>query len=378
MHGGNGLRGQQEDAAGAKLLSLELGRFLAALLVFICHLAAFLNARAATPGERIFGGVSIAGPFGLQYFFVLSGFVMICAHHQDFGEAAAIPRFWWRRVCRIFPVYWLALIIPVCFLYQGMTPGTAWHIFSLQPLPFGPQGYLEYIQAAWSLRYEMAFYIILGLGMLPYAGRPFLLLLLFVSYWRWCWPWFPFTVVPFHPAWLLAINRVVGGHAPDFISFFQYYFFAGLAAGLMFVKTRGPGWVWGLALAAGAAGSFLLLPGEDWGATFGTPIHALFMAVTLACLIGGLAGLERHGAIRLGRYAVWAGAMSYPLYLFHEPLMMIAGIKYTDNALSMSALYAYFAIMAVITLAVTAVVAFLFDRPVQRRLRRLSARFGWI
>ena len=366
---------EQKPDAGPKLLSLEIGRFLAALLVFICHLAAFLNARAATPGDRIFGGVSLAGPFGLQYFFVLSGFVMLCAHHADFGHARAIPRFWWRRACRIYPAYWLALLIPIYFLYKGMTPATAWHLLSLQPLPFGPQGYLEYIQAAWSLRYELAFYIILGLGMLPYIGKPFLALLFLVSYWRWCWPWFPFT---FHPAWLLAINGAVGTHAPDFISFFQYYFFAGLGAGLVFVKLRLPRFVWGGMLAGGAAGSVLLLPGEDWGATFGSPLHSLLVALALACLIGGLAGLEQAGAFRLGRWAGWAGAMSYPLYLFHEPLMMIAGVKCMDNALRMPGLYAYFAAMFVITLAVAALVTAWFDRPVQRALRRLTTRFGWL
>jgi exopolysaccharide production protein ExoZ len=371
------MSGKGSGAAGTKLRSLEVGRFLAAVLVFICHLASFLNARAATPGDRIFGGVSLAGPLGLQYFFVLSGFVMAYSHHRDFGHAAAIPRFWWRRACRIYPTYWLALAIPLFYLYKGTSPAAIWHLLSLQPVPFGPRGTLEYIQAAWSLRYEMAFYIILGLGMLPYIGKPLLALWVFVSYWRWCWPWFPFTVHPFHPAWLLAINGVVGTHAPDFISYFQYYFFAGLVAGVAFAKSRPSARLWALVLAAGLGGCLLLLPDERWGATFGTPIHMLFMAAAMACIIGGLAGLERCGVIRLGRYAAWAGAMSYPIYLFHEPLMMIAGVHYPNMALRMPALYAYFAVMVAVTLPVAALAAFLFDMPVQRILRRLTIRLGW-
>lgn len=357
-----------------KFHSLEAGRFIAALLVLICHLTLIINGLAATPGDRIFGGSVFAGALGLQYFFVLSGFVMAHAHHHDFGHIAAIPRFWWRRACRLYPTYWLAVSIPIFYLYKGMGWPAAWHVLSLQPLPFGPQGYLDYIQAAWSLRFEVAFYIILGLGMLPYVGKPLLGLWIFVTYWRWFWSWFPAALLPFHPAWMFSVNRILGTYAPDFVSCFHGYFVAGLAAGLVFVRFRLSAPAWKLVLVAGTISACLLLPGEAWGSDYGgNPHFMLYMAAALACVISGLAGLERHGAIRLGRYAGWAGALSYPLYLFHEPLLLIAE-HCTGNALHMPALYLYFAVMAVISLTVAALVAFLFDLPIQHLLRSLTRR----
>ena len=355
-----------------KFGSLEIGRFVAAMLVVLCHVAPESSSHAAAPDGPVFGGLVFPGPLGVQFFFVLSGFVMVCAHHGDFGQAAAIPRFWWRRACRIYPAYWLALLIPVYYLYGAITPGIALHLFSLEPGLMRPHD--EYILAAWSMRYEVAFYLLLGLAMLPYIGKPFLALWIFVTYWRWCWPWFPFTVLPIHPAWLLAINKFASLHAPDFVAFYQLYFFVGLGMGLLFVKTRPGAWAWGGMLAAGTVGCVALLPGEGWGVTYGTPIHVVFMAAAFAGIIGGLAGLERLGLFRMGRWAGRLGAVSYPLYVLHMPLMILVAHVLPLGHLSAAGLYLHFALLTAFILAVSALATFLFDQPVQRLLRRLTRR----
>ena len=352
-----------------KFASLEIGRFIAAMLVVLCHVAPASSAHAIPPAGPVFGGIVFPGPLGVQFFFVLSGFVMVCAHHADFGRLAAIPRFWWRRACRIYPAYWLALLIPVYYLHGAITPGIALHLFSLEPGLL--RAHDEYILAAWSMRYEVAFYLLLGLAMLPYIGKPCLALWIFVTYWRWCWPWFPFTVLPFHPAWLLAINKFAGTHAPDFVAFYQLYFFTGLGMGLVFIKTRPPAWLWALALAAGVAGVALLLPGEAWGATYGSPIHVVFMGTAFAGIIGGLAGLERLGAFRLGRWAGRLGAISYPLYVLHMPLMILVSNELPLGWFRAVGLYLHFTLLTVFILAVSALATALFDQPVQRALRRI-------
>ncbi len=355
-----------------KFGSLEIGRFVAAMLVVLCHVAPESSAHAAPPGGPVFGGITFPGQLGVQFFFVLSGFVMVCAHHGDFGHAAAIPRFLWRRACRIYPAYWLALLIPVYYLHGAITPGIALHLFSLEPGLM--QAHDEYILAAWSMRYEVAFYLMLGVAMLPYIGKPFLALWMFVTYWRWCWHWFPFTVWPIHPAWLLAINKFAGIHAPDLVAFYQLYFFIGLGMGLLFIKTRPGAWVWGGMLAAGTVGGALLLPGESWGITYGTPIHVIFMATAFAGIIGGLAGLERLRVFRLGHWAGWLGALSYPLYVLHMPLMVLVENVLPLGHFRAAGLYRHFTLLTAFILAVSALVTFLFDQPVQRALRRLTRR----
>lgn len=161
-----------------KLGSLETGRFIAASMVMLEHFADFTQQYAA-PGQRIFGNWSPPAPLGVEFFFVLSGFVMASAHHADFGRLAAIPRFWWRRACRIYPVYWLALCVPMYLFWRSLGAASLLHLYLLDPW-----GDISLIPPSWTLRYEMAFYIALGLCMLPYIGKP--LLGLWIATTLWC------------------------------------------------------------------------------------------------------------------------------------------------------------------------------------------------
>ncbi|MEM7566091.1 MAG: acyltransferase family protein, partial [Pseudomonadota bacterium] len=48
-----------------------------------------------------------AGAFGVDVFFVISGFVMVYASQGLFGRAAHAGPFLWRRIARVAPLYWL-------------------------------------------------------------------------------------------------------------------------------------------------------------------------------------------------------------------------------------------------------------------------------
>lgn len=358
------------DEGRTRLYVLELGRFIAAFAVFIGHLALLTNNHAADPGQKIFGGVEFPAALGVQYFFVLSGFVMLHAHHGDFGKINAVPRFWWRRMCRIYPVYWLALAIPVDLVPFGPSPGAIVHIVTLDPGLLGPQYVQEYILPAWSLRYEIAFYLMFGLCLLPYVGKPLLACWVFLCIWRWSGP----LIALFHPPFMMALYHLALTYGLKFIDFFEYYFFAGMAAAAVYLRRLLSRRVSMFLLAVSAILLILLLPSEAWGLTYGKPLFSLELAFAVAGIILGLAELERHGAIRLGRYAKWAGAISYPLYIFHGSIIMLSETRFPWGTDHLLGLYIHFAIVAAITLMISALVAFLFDMPVQRALRRLSSR----
>jgi peptidoglycan/LPS O-acetylase OafA/YrhL len=356
---------QETGEAGGKLHTLEAGRFIAALVVMFFHIELHFSTCAANPAATSFGGMFFPGQLGVQYFFVLSGFVMASVHHGDFGNIKAIPKFWWRRICRIYPAYWLALIIPVYFAYAELTPGSAVSLVLLDPWHTR-----EFILAAWSLRYELVFYIMFGLAMLPYVGKPLLAFWVFFTLWRWSM----LNVFDLHPEALFVVNHYAGLYAYEFVQIFEFYFFGGLAAGYIFVKCRfGARLCWGL-LIAGAVAALCLLPEEAWGTEYGDPWVSVAMSGALGALLLGLAGLERQGRIRLGRWAVWGGVVSYPLYVVHVPAMMLmdhvlGGLKFGSLGL-----YIYFVLMSAGTLITATLVAFLYDQPVQRLLRRLTRR----
>ena len=358
---------QEQGEARIKLGALELGRFIAAVMVMLSHAVPYVNRHAT--GGLVFGGMAFPGSLGVQFFFVLSGFVMASAHHNDFGKLAAVPRFWWRRACRIYPAYWLALLIPVYYLYRGMHLGQGLHLALLDP--WAANDFVEFIPATWTLRFELAFYVMFGLCLLPYIGKPLLALWVALT----CWHCIDPTAQLLHPPSTMPFYWFIHYHAPRFVSFMEFYFFAGLAAGFAYTRWH-PGRRVSTVFTVLSLVIFLaMLPTEDWGRNYSSiPSFMLCMAAVIAANILGLGAMERSGAIRLGKYAVWAGAMSYPLYIFHEPILLLINNNIPLGQYHLPALYA--CLLATITaiLTVTALVTFLYDQPVQRLLKRAGRR----
>ncbi|MDE8345486.1 MAG: acyltransferase [Acidocella sp.] len=353
----------------ATLKTLELGRFVAASLVMLSHILWDVPHFAARHGEIVLGGFVPPGAVGVQFFFVLSGFVMMLAHHEDFGQLAAVPRFWWRRALRIYPMYWLGLLVPVYYLSGFLHPGLTAALVTLVPVNVH-----EFVPAAWSLRYEMAFYAMFGLCLLPRVG------LVVLAGWVLVVVWFVYQAYrPVSLEWLLdppfmyPLDRFFYAGGSRFVSFFELYFFAGLGAGWLFVRRLAGvfrGW------ASLCAGVVLLAAGAravQYGYGYPNPPMAPVLAAGFAGVILGLAWLERAGVIKLGARARLLGAMSYPLYIVHMPLMLLVDVQCGKwLRLGPVALYVFaFACVAGIYAIIWAATICL-DQPVQRYV---SARF---
>lgn len=349
----------------AKLASLELGRCLAALYVLLAHLVPDVNAHAAPSAARIWGWLGVTGGgAAIEYFFVLSGFVMACAHARDFGQWRAAPRFWWKRARRIYPMYWLALFIALvpCGLHAGLTPGYTARLVTLAPGPIN-----ELLPPAWTLRFEMAFYLMFGLCLLPYIGRPLLGLWIVATFWHW-WPASQLQSLhlPQQPALLFHLGTGPGIH---FLSFMEFFFFAGLGAGWLFITLPPGRW---LSLALTAAGILLIIIMRDV-MSFGGPHPSIPMialvAATLAMVMLGIAGLEHHRLLRLPRAAIWAGIISYPLYILHMALLTLVWQHFAPVQLGSAGILLLFTALLLGILTLAAAAAFLLDQPLQRRLR---------
>jgi peptidoglycan/LPS O-acetylase OafA/YrhL len=341
--------------------SLEIGRFVAALVVSFAHFVLVAGNYAREPGIVLFGGVLAPGGLAVQFFFVLSGFVMMSAHRTDFGQWRAPLRFWARRAGRIYPAYWLALLIVCYYLGGTLTKLHAFQLFSLVPTDVA-----EFVVPAWTLRFEVAFYLIFGLCLLPVIGRPLLAAWVLVVVW----------------VWFYDIVRGVGGtplpadglwaDARLFVSFFNFFFFAGLLAGWLFAVMTPRPWLCWLLLIAGLAGVLALLPRMQWGDAYGTPLVMVLSSLSIGTAMLGLVGLERLGIIRCGSFARRLGAMSYPLYILHTPLLLVLQLEGSGIKLSRPGLYAMTAAVMVVFTAISALVAFGIDQPLQRWLRSRS------
>lgn len=109
----------------------------------------------------------ILGHFGVDLFFVLSGFLMYAVHYKDFGLANSPFRFLIKRLIRIVPIYWLLttvalgvlLVAPNLFSFRSNAE-IHWVIGSFLFIPtvtsYGVDSPL--LGVGWTLNYEIHFY----------------------------------------------------------------------------------------------------------------------------------------------------------------------------------------------------------------------------
>lgn len=345
-----------------KLGTLEIGRFIAAGAVVFAHMPWVVQRFAASNQHLLFGGWLPPAPVAVQYFFLLSGFVMFVAHHQDFGKPWAPLNFWWRRACRIYPMYWLALAM-VAFYYWPLARPFTW----VQLVALLPGNFNEWVGSAWSLRYEIAFYIMFGLCLLPRIGKPIMVAWIVVVFWV-CRP--HFLKAPLDPGLPHAVKHFIFPTAARFFSGEEILFFAGLLCGWLYLKyplSRRAGWA---LLCFGVAWIIGCLPLLHWGYDYVKGPWEPVIATGYGSLILALANLERCGALRTGRWALLMGQISYPLYILHMVLVTLFLTWFLGRFhLGVAGQYAGLVLGTGVIFVMCAAAAIYIDQPLNRWIR---------
>lgn len=281
------------------LQCLQAGRALAALAVAAFHLSLMM-------GEPRYGGDAVLwdwtqyGRLGVDFFFVLSGFVILHAHQRDIGQPSALPRYAWRRLVRVYPVYWLYTGVFAALVWAGLGRNSslpsgvldwvgAWTLLRLSPAE--PPLYV-----AWSLFHEMAFYALFALLVLHRR-----LGLCVITAWG-----------------LLCLG--LGGHPGDdpgsirltYVSAVNLDFLLGMGACLLARRLR----QWGVLLALG----LLLVGSIPWLWPLQSSAAYLLASSGMAAVLCALAILERERGCRFPGWWLRIGDASYSLYLLHLPI----------------------------------------------------------
>lgn len=163
-----------------KILSIQALRAVAAMLVVFCHSEQYTSYILNVHVKNYLG--QSFGNFGVDIFFVISGFIMVYISHNNFGQAKSILPFLRNRFIRIFPIYWLASIIMLlCILPSGLysyalPAGDNFVVSSVNNFKYVVNSFLlvpthgldnkvlpPIISVAWTLVYEMFFYYIFSL-----------------------------------------------------------------------------------------------------------------------------------------------------------------------------------------------------------------------
>lgn len=148
-----------------KMRSIEAARALAAFAVVLMHAANLMRVEHFSGHvgmDRIFD----FGYVGVDFFFVLSGFIITYVHHAEIGRLDRIPRYLWRRFSRIFPIYWIILSLTIAIVSLGRLATGKDIDFDLGLADIAGTVFLlmggggpKYLGVAWSLQYEVMFYL---------------------------------------------------------------------------------------------------------------------------------------------------------------------------------------------------------------------------
>ena len=138
-------------------------RAFGALLIVVHH-AGFSS--GLTFRNDFFGQFFSRMDIGVSIFFVLSGFLLFRPFVVSQFEETSSGRtshFWIRRLCRIYPAYWLALLVLLGFgAIELIGSGQMSMALSLTQI-YDPTWRLFGISQSWSLATELSFYLLLPL-----------------------------------------------------------------------------------------------------------------------------------------------------------------------------------------------------------------------
>jgi exopolysaccharide production protein ExoZ len=172
---------QRCDTVRVVFRNVQALRAAAALLVVGVHVgnANGFEARYLSPTPVLTHVLGTAGWYGVDLFFVISGFIMTVTTWSLFGSAKNGLTFLLRRITRIYPPYWIALV-PILFVYL-LHPGMVDSHSSVPPdlvssFLLLPQNQAPLLLVSWTLVFEMAFYLVFALALsIPRRWLPVLL-----------------------------------------------------------------------------------------------------------------------------------------------------------------------------------------------------------
>ena len=336
-----------------RLLSLQAARGVAALMVVIFHAARSLSL------PQYYGSVALDGMFqfghaGVDFFFVLSGFIITHVHYADLGRPDRLRRYAWRRFTRIFPIYWAVTLL---YAVVGLASPDAAQRLSppnlLESATLLPLGYETLVPVAWTLEHELLFYAVFGLAIVKRAwAAPLAALGVAAVAAGQIFPnalsWAGFLATPFHLQFLLGIT---------------------VARGVALGRFRRPALAVGLGLVLFGLAAVLDVRGII---AVNQVTTALLYGIGSAAILAGLATAEAAGRLRFGHIAELFGGASYVLYLIH-PLTVGLTVRAIAWSGAMAAMPPWSVV--IVQVAVSLAVAVWIHRSVEQPLMMWVRQF---
>jgi len=344
---------------------LDSLRALAVLAVLYSH---FYEHRIGPffAGNRVIG----AGGYGVDLFYVLSGFLitgilLISKDEIDQGHksvASCAKTFFIRRILRIFPIYYLILLIAFILAIRPVRETILWHFFYLSNFYIAQQGrWVDAVGHLWSLSVEEQFYL-LWPWIIFFTPRKRLLTVLIAS-------------IAIGPLYRLACLMYDAPYMVSRVITFGCMDFFGIGALLAYLKKHNDTCYTASEFARHGLliGSFLfplaiilgLLGIKNPVGIFAKTCEALFFCGIIYKASEKFDGVI--GALLETKTLIYIGKISYGIYLYHNFMPFIVSDKY-HNYFNHNLWYQYGVptMYTVLTIAIASTSWFLIEKPINK------------
>ncbi len=303
----------------------------------------------------------------LDIFFVLSGFIITYIHFNDLQTRTNVKAFFFRRFNRIYPVFWIVSLVYLAFYiavktYSLHDIGSGFMIKSF--LLIDPN--IPMVRVAWTLSYEVVFYLVFGLCItmgLRFAKVTWLLWLLITIV---CYFVLPEDSIPY-PFRNFILGILIGCFAGYVLSVMPLNNMAESA-----IKFR-----YKSLLSAGMLISIVM-----WAVTFLTDFgqktsleSRVILGTGAALIILGSAIADLHKNIKVPKLLLIVGDASYLIYLTHYLVLALffkAAMRYPQMHSSGLRVFLLGACAAIVAVVSGVIAHQIIEKPVSRFLNRIS------
>ena len=301
----------------SRLRNLQGLRGAACLLVLVYHLAGFEPHTGASADRHYLHFLAYFGFAGVDWFFVLSGFVITWVHADLLGQPGRLAGYLGRRLWRIYPIYWVcwcgAAALHVLLHGDTWTFGSWRLVRTLLLIPSLREN--EFLPPAWTLTLEVMFYCVFAVFFLL-PRRAFLpLLTLWVG-----------GVVTLAVIGRRSVSVALG--PPGLIPIWLFHPSVGefVLGCLAAVAVRRGSVRWGPACIGGGLAGFVAGGWAMYAGLGDVGNHVWRVSVfglPSALIVYGLVAAERARGWVLPNWLQKVGDASYPIYLVHRPIFLL-------------------------------------------------------
>jgi peptidoglycan/LPS O-acetylase OafA/YrhL len=298
------------------MLLLDCCRGIAAFLVVFQH-SVYTVAKPKYFGMDPLQDCFLCGSRGVDFFFVLSGFVIAFVHWPDLGKPDRIGRYLTKRFVRVYPVLWAVAIPMICasWLISSEYIPSGWQDrvnVTLTSLTLLPSQLAPIPDVAWTLKHEVLFYGLYCLVLWrPRLGTGILLL------------------------WAgLCVSHLTGRYESNFVTDFvlspyNLEFLLGVGCGWFMRnrRVRYPLLLCAIGLVGIVAAGVSYEPPpvlHPWIPNPTTAVQVVQFGISSALIILGLAQINTTRMVTPPKAFILLGSASYSIYLIHVPVISAA------------------------------------------------------